>query len=262
VIPLAEQIATTWRAIDELCSDLTDDEWRRPTGCPGWTVQDQVAHLIDYEAAALGRPRPDHTVTDLSHTRNELGARNEVGVDARRERTPAEVLAEFREVTAARLERLARLTEDELEREAETPLGKATVREALTLRLMDTWSHEQDIRRAVGRPGHTDGPAAASTVEYFCQYLPAIVGKRAGAPEGSTAVFLIGDLPPVAVEMREGRGRAADVEPAEPTVVLRMDAPQFAALVGGRSDAAVDDIEVIGDAELGRRILEQLAFLP
>jgi uncharacterized protein (TIGR03083 family) len=262
VIPLAEQIATTWRAVDELCAGLTDDEWRRPTGCPGWTVQDQLAHLIDYEATALGRPRPDHTVADLSHTQNELGAANEVGVDARRGHRPAEVLAEFRDVTAARLEQLARLAEDELDAEAQTPIGKATLRDALTLRVMDSWSHEQDIRRAVGRPGHEEGPVVATTVAYFCQFLPFIVGKRAAAPEGSTAVFVIGDQPPFAIEVVDGRARVAEVSPDEATVVLRMDAPQFAALVGGRSDASTEAVEVTGDVELGRRILEQMAFLP
>jgi hypothetical protein len=29
---------------------------------------------------------------------------------------------------------------------------------------MDNWSHEPDIRRAVGRPGHTEGPAVQQAV--------------------------------------------------------------------------------------------------
>jgi uncharacterized protein (TIGR03083 family) len=261
MIPLVEHLAATWAAVEDLCSGLTDDEWQRPTGCPGWTVQDQIAHLVDYEATALGRTRPDHVVGDLSHTKNDMGVANEVGVDARRSRTGPEVLAELREVVAARLEQLAALDESRLGDEAMTPVGPATVRDVLTLRLMDTWSHEQDIRRALGRPGHDRGPEVDAVTEYFARFLPVLVGKRAAAPEGSTSVFEIGDVAPVAIEVVDGRARVGEV-PERPTVVLRMHAPTFAALVGGRTDAPVDTVDVAGDAELGTRILGVLAFLP
>jgi uncharacterized protein (TIGR03083 family) len=261
MIPLVEQLAATWRSVDDLCSTLSDDEWRRPTGCPGWTVQDQVSHLVDYEAGALGRPRPDHAPADLSHTKNEMGAANEVGVDARRSKSGAEVLAELREVVAARLDRLASLTEADLEHEASTPVGPGTLRDVLTLRLMDTWSHEQDIRRALDRPGHADGPAVATTVAYWSQFLPILVAKRAGAPDG-TVVFAIGDLPPAVVEVAAGRGRLADGPAGEPLARLRMDAPELAAFVGGRSDAPVEAVHIDGDVALGRRILDHLGFLP
>jgi uncharacterized protein (TIGR03083 family) len=260
MIPLVEQLAATWASIDELCASFTEDDWKRPTGCPGWTVQDQVSHLVDYEAVALGRPRPDHRVDDLSHTKNDMGAVNEIGVDARRARTGAEVLAELREVVAARMERLVRLDESRLDDEATTVMGPSTVRDALTLRLMDTWSHEQDIRRAVGRPGHDRGPTVATVVGWWAQFLPMLVAKRAAAPDGATAVFAIGDLPPVSVTVTEGRAAAGGDVPEAPTVALRMDAPTFAALVGARTDAPRP--EITGDVALGERIVENLGILP
>src|SRR4051812_30541422 len=137
MVPLVEQLAATWKSIGDLCAGLTDSEWSRPTGCPGWTVQDQVSHLVDYESFALGRPRPEHAVAALDHLRNDMGKINEIGVDVRRARSGAEVLAEFVEVTAARLERLAALTDDDLARETPTPAGPGTVRDLLTLRVMD-----------------------------------------------------------------------------------------------------------------------------
>lgn len=261
MIPLVQHLAATWTSITELCSGLTEAEWKRPTGCPGWSVQDQVSHLVDYETFAIGRPRPEHTVDDLSIARNDMGKLNEIGVDFRRARTGAEVLAEFEEVTAARLERLAGLTEERLADEANTPIGPRTVRDLLRMRNMDTWSHEQDIRRALGKPGHASGPEADDAVAYWSQFLPFAVGKRAGAPDGTTAVFHIGDQAPVAVAVEDGRGRAAEV-PDDPTVVLRMDAVLFAALVGGRTDAKPEDVEIAGDEALGRTIASSLGFLP
>jgi uncharacterized protein (TIGR03083 family) len=260
MIPLVEQLAATWRSIDELCSLLTEAEWKRPTGCPGWTVQDQVSHLVDYEATALGRPRSDHQVADLSHVKNEMGAVNEVGVDARRSKPGADVLAELREVVAERRPRLQSMTEADLAEEAMTPIGPGTVRDLLTLRVMDTWTHEQDIRRALGRPGNTMGAAAGTAVGYLSRTLPFVVAKKAGAPDG-TVVFVVADLPPTVVEVVGGRGQLAAEAPSDPTVVLGMDAPTFVALVGGRSDAPTD-IELTGDADLGRRIVDQMAFLP
>ena len=260
MIPLVEQLAATWASIDELCASFTEDDWQQPTGCPGWTVKDQISHLVDYEAVALGRPRADHRVGDLSHTKNEMGAANEVGVDARRGLPGAEVLAELREVVAERMARLAKLDESRLADEAPTVAGPSTVRDALTLRLMDTWSHEQDIRRALGRPGHDHGPAVDAVVAWWVQFLPMLVGKRAAAPDGTTAVFAIGDRAPISVTVTEGRAAAGSDVPDAPTVGLHMDAPTFAALVGARTDAPRP--EITGDVALGQRIVDSLGFLP
>src|SRR5205814_1640971 len=131
MVPLVEQLAATWKSIGDLCTGLTDSDWSRPTGCPGWTVQDQVAHLIDYESFALGRPRPEHAVAELRHIKNDMGKINEIGVDVRRARSGAEVLAEFEDVMAERLERLSALTDDDLDGETATPAGPGTVRDLL-----------------------------------------------------------------------------------------------------------------------------------
>jgi uncharacterized protein (TIGR03083 family) len=101
-----EHLAALWASIDKLCSDLTEEEWKRPTGCPGWSVQDQLSHLIDYESRAVGRAAPEHVAADTSHTKNPLGESNEVGIDWRRSRSGAEVLDEFRSVTTDRLAQL------------------------------------------------------------------------------------------------------------------------------------------------------------
>lgn len=262
MLPLVEQLATTWTSVLDLCADLGEDEWKRPTGCPGWTVQDNVSHLVDYESFALGRPRPEHQVAEVPHARNDMGAVNEIGVDARRARTGAEVLEELREVTAERLRRLESLTEADLDRSTDTPIGPGTVRDLLTLRVMDTWSHEQDIRRALGRPGHTRGEAADTAIAYLLRFVPFAVAKLAGAPDGTTVVVHVEDRPPVAVGVQGRRGRTLDAVPDDPTIVLRTDVTQLQALTCGRSDADPAAVELAGDTALGRRIVEHLGFMP
>jgi uncharacterized protein (TIGR03083 family) len=260
VIDSVENLAVIWASIDRLCSGLPAGQWDLPTGCPGWTVKDQVSHLVDYEARAAGVPAPRHEPGPLPHVKNEMGRANEVGVDARRAMPGAAVLDEFRQVTAGRLAQLRRLTPGDLTAQTATPAGPGTVADLLTMHVMGSWSHEQDIRRALGRPGHTEGPAAEEALAYFSRFLPYLVGKRAAAPDGAKVVFRIGARPPVAVEVAGGRGRLAS-DPGDATVDLAIPVTTFAALVGGRSDVPGDTV-ISGDQRLGRRVLESMAFLP
>ena len=261
--PTIDHLDQTWRSLVELCETLTEEEWKRPTGCPGWTVQDNVAHLIDYEARALGRPAPAGDPITGPHTRNDLGVSNEVGVAHRRPWSGTEVLAELREVTAARSAQLHGLAPDDLDRQVTTPAGPRTLADSLVLRLMDTWTHEQDVRRALGRPGHDRGPAVEASVAYFTQFLPVVVGKRAAAPEGAVVVLDVGDVHRAAVEVTDGRARPVDAAEAagRATVRLAMPTTTYVAVVGGRSDAP-DDVAIEGDVALGRRIVGALAFMP
>jgi uncharacterized protein (TIGR03083 family) len=256
----AENLASVWASIDELCAGLPGSQWELPTGCPGWTVKDHLSHLVDYEARAVGRAAPQHEPGPLPHVKNEMGKANEIGVDLRRQRSGAQVLGEFREVTRERLAQLRALTGQDLAAPVTTPAGPGTMADLLTLRVMDSWMHEQDIRRATGRPGDTDGPAAEEAVGYFTRFLPYVVGKRAAAPEGSTVVFRTGGLDPVAVQVTGGRGVPAP-GPGGATVSLAIPVTTFAALAGGRSDVP-DDAGITGDRELGRRVLDSLSLLP
>lgn len=188
--------------------------------------------MREYPARAIGRPAAQHDPGPLPHVKNEMGRANEIGVDARRGTPGAEVLIEFREVTAERLIRLRRLTEQDLCAETMTTAGPGTVADLLTLRVMDSWIHEQDIRRAVGRPGHTDGPAVEEALGHLTRFLPYVVGKRAAAPDGSKVVFRIGGRDPVAVEV-----------------------------TGGRTDVP-GDAGLTGDHDLGQRVLDSMGFLP
>src|ERR1022692_172613 len=51
--------------VGALAAGLDDERSMLPTGCPGWTVRDHVAHVIDLESILLGRPRAEHTVPEV-----------------------------------------------------------------------------------------------------------------------------------------------------------------------------------------------------
>ncbi len=223
--------------------------------------------MVGSESAILGRPAPDHTPADLSHTRNELGARNEVVVDWRRQWPGARVLDEFREVTGERMERLRAMSADDFDAPAQTPIGPGTVRDHLGIRIFDAWVHEQDMRRAVDRPGSMEGPIAEHSVDRVVQAMPYVVGKKAQAPDGATVVFEVAGTVALTLPIGvEGRfAKPLDAGPPNPTVRLKMDTEAFACLGCGRwhpdEVIASGKVSIAGDTALGETIVRQMNFM-
>ena len=123
--------------------------------------------------------------------------------------------------------------------------------------------HEQDIRRATGRPGNLDSPATVHSADYLAETLGFVLGKKVGAPAGTTAVLEIAGHAPYAFGIGEdGRGRRLDAVPAEPSLTLRTDRESFLVLAGGRRGPDAVEVEVLGDADLGARVLASLATTP
>jgi uncharacterized protein (TIGR03083 family) len=264
---LVDQLEHVWRSIDALGAELSEDEWKTATAVPGWSVQDNLAHVTDIEARLLGRPAPDHALPDdIPHAKNDFGRANELFVDSRRSWAGADVHAEFREVTAARL---AQMHEDTYDFAAEsfTPVGPGTIRDLLPFRVFDAWVHEQDMRDAVGRPGHREGPVAQIAFERTVAPMPFVVGKKAGAPEGATVVFsLSGPLArDVAIGVEGGRARLLDTVPASPTAEIVTDTQTFERVATGRlapgDGLTAGRITLRGDTALARRVVEEMNFL-
>jgi uncharacterized protein (TIGR03083 family) len=231
-------------------------------------VQDNLVHISGMEIGLLGREEPEHLVPDdLPHVKNDMGRSNEVYVDSRRARTGEEVLAEFREVTGRRLEELGSYDAAAFGAESWTPVGPATVRDLLPFRVFDSWVHEQDMRRAVGRTGGLDTAVAAVVLDRVAGSMPFVVGKKAAAPDGASVVFeLDGPLArSIAIGVEGGRARLLDTAPASPTARIVTDTETFARLACGRLDPGAEldagRVRVDGDEALGRRVVENMNFL-
>lgn len=267
---LVDLMEHVWRSIAALCDGLTEAEWKTPTDCPGWSVQDQVSHLAGSETGILGDPDPDHTPGDdaLAHTRSEQGRRNEVVVDFRRPWSGAQVLSDFRAKTARRVAILRAMSDADFAVEMQTPVGPGPVSEFISIRIMDAWVHEQDIRRALNRPGELDGPAAAHALGRIIRAMPYVAARRAQAPDGSTVVFDItgaaGRRMPIGVE--GGRGRELPDAPESPTVRITLDAETFGCLGSGRWDAGEilgsGKVSIEGDVGLGEAIVRGMNIMP
>ncbi|MHB8681793.1 MAG: maleylpyruvate isomerase family mycothiol-dependent enzyme [Acidimicrobiales bacterium] len=262
--PVVEALAEEWAAIAALGELLVPGEWELPSECPGWSVRDLVSHLIGIERGLLGDEPPSPPL-QAPHVRNAIGARNEAWVVSRRGRPGPEVLAEFRDVTCRRLEQLRAMEEPDLARVGPSPVGEVPYREFMAVRVMDCWVHEQDIRVATGRPGHSDGPAAAIALGRIASAMPFVVGKKAGAPDGTSLRFELAGTPGRQLDVVVRGGRAALEDVDDPGTVLHMEADLFWRLgcgrVTGEAALAAGLVLVKGDEDLGRRVVESMAFM-
>ncbi len=250
-----DKLGLVWASISALCRDLTEEQWKTLTECPGWTVQDQLSHLTGTERMLGGKPESGHQATELGHVHNPIGAMNENHVDERRSRAGAAVLAEFDEVTAERLLQLRRSTAEDFAVAAMTPTGPGTVADFLHIRVMDNWVHEQDVRRALGRPGHGSGPAAEHSIDRFLTGLPMVVGKRAKAPQGaSVRLVLTGPVHRDVTVVVGERAGFSEGPVADPTATLRMGSGTYVTATTGRQPGLAllerHGIGVSGDVEL------------
>jgi uncharacterized protein (TIGR03083 family) len=260
---LISQLSEVWASLADLGAGLTDEDWDRPTDCPGWPVSAHYAHLIGTESMLLGRPNPEVDAGRPEHVRNDIGSFNEVWVVALAAVPRQEVLAQFAEVTDARRKALASMDEENFSEPSWTPVGQADYRRFMQVRVFDCWIHEQDVRRAVGRPGHAAGPVAEQAVDEIARALGYIVGKRAAAPQGSSVTFeLTGPVTRSLHVLVEGRARLVDGLDAPAGVTATMGSNLFTRLAGGRVEPgiALREVQLSGDQELGRRIIDNLAF--
>ncbi len=269
---LAEGYAQAVQAVIDLGHSLRTGDLERGTDCPGWTVFDQIAHVTSGEAMVAGEPVPDVDVSRYDHVRHEFGERTERYVESRRGRHPAELLEELEALLAERLA-FYRDPATTLDLPVAGPFGATTVGELLRIRLFDIWSHEQDIREALARPGDLDAPGAAITVAMLFDALPRIIARTAAVPPGNAVILdLTGPVVGRAgarVEERDGRATGIPLFTGEPedhadavttTITLSTQAACRRAL--GRRDRTQLHVTVSGDEELAARVLDAMVIAP
>lgn len=265
---LLRHVEVWWQAVDDftvLLEQVPQEEWSTPTDLAGWDVRAIAAHVAHLEALQAGHPHQEVEIGERDHVHGSMGTFTEQGVVARAEATPDELIQEIRGCTTARHTQL--LAEPPTDGSAPAPglFGAIgwTWETLLRNRPLDVWLHEQDVRRAVGRPGNLDGPAAIHTADYLAESMGYVLGKRVGAPAGTTLVLAIAGHPTYAFEVGEdGRGRPLTEAPAEPTVRLETDRESFTLLAAGRRAPEAGRVRVSGDVALGERVVSAMAVTP
>lgn len=177
----------------------SDQAAMRVPACPGWTIKDVYAHQAGVVADALAG-RLDGVATDPWTARQ---------VEERKDASLSDVLDEWESIVGP------------FEAFLETGAAPPQV-------IIDQWSHEQDLRAALDRPGNRDDERAKFCVE-------ALAGMR-GESWQHEPVEVIGDSGKWVL----GQG--------EPKITLRAsDYDLVRALLGRRSRAQVEAMDWSGD---------------
>ncbi|MFM7262242.1 MAG: maleylpyruvate isomerase family mycothiol-dependent enzyme [Acidimicrobiales bacterium] len=267
MVPLdtVDKLVATFDSLGTLCAGLTEEQWKMPTQLPGWSVQDNLSHIIGTERALYGLPETEHRASDLSNTRNPIGEMNEHHVDYRRGWPGERVLAEFLETARMRTEQLRTADENYFNTEAMTPTGPGTIADFLHIRVMDVWVHEQDMRRTLGMPGNRGGGAAEHSLDRLIRTVPIVVGKRAATPEGGCVVIRITGAVQrtVVTTVTDGRARMGGDPPTGAICDISMDSDVFLQLATGRGEpsALAARCSVTGDAAHAQKVMLQFNMM-
>ena len=265
---LAQYVDIWWQAVNsflDLLEQVPEAEWTTPTDLAGWDVKACAAHTAHLESILAGAPEETAEVGEPAHVTGLMGLYTEIGVVNRRDASADSILNEIRESTTRRHTALLADPPTDGDAKPEHVFGGVpwTVRTLLRNRPLDVWMHEQDVRRATGRPGGMDTAPAKHTAEYLAESLGYVLGKKVGAPTGTSLVLDMEGSAPFAVAIDEnGRGQRLPQPPEEPTATLHMDRESFIRLAGGRCGAEPGRVTVDGDQDLGARVLARLATTP
>lgn len=267
MIPI-QQIDTleaTFLSLSNLGRQLSEEQWKLPTDCPGWSVQDNLSHLVGIEVALSGGKPTSHKSPKFDYIKNAIGEHNENEIDVRRSQSGAQVLEEWNSVSSNRITQLRAADDAYFETPMMMPTGPGTLGDFLGIRILDCWVHEQDMRRATGIAGNEGGPAAEHTIDRLTRTLPIVVGKRAATPEGASVVFVItGSVQRnIPITVIGGRATIVTAPPVEVLCTVQLDSNAFTALATGRqtADQLANRLQISGDNDLGQRVVTQLNMM-
>ena len=273
VLPKNEVLAGlfgVWDDLEALLADLSDSQWQAATPLPGWTVQDVTAHIIGTESFLQGlqAPEADIDVSTVEHVRNDIGAMNEQWVRALRAHSPARMREEFTAILRQRRAVLTEMSEQVWNEVTFTPAGPDSYGRFMRIRAFDCWMHEHDIRDGVDAPLPDSAlatPTARIALDEMATSMGFVVGKRAGAPDGSrVAIELTGPLARTINVQVDGRAKVVeDFGGADPSSTITVDGLLFTRLAGGRTSAAEHGSEITygGDESVARRVVENLNYV-
>ncbi|MHB8190778.1 MAG: maleylpyruvate isomerase family mycothiol-dependent enzyme [Ferrimicrobium sp.] len=261
------QLEQVWLSVETLCQACSEADFDTLTLCPGWTVKDQLSHIIGTESMLEGEPSPPQASKDIPWVRNRLGAINETWIERLRPISGPNVLALFNAITRRRLHALHALTDADYDALTPSPIGQIPYRELMEIRVMDCWIHEIDIRIALNRPGHLEGPAPRSALTRLLTTLDYVVGARIKPPDGTVVVVELEG--PITlnrtITMAERRAAHVGGSTPNPTVRIAIDTMAYVKLASGRESyqpphEGIRKIE--GDVELAEAILRQCNAMP
>lgn len=178
-----------------LLADLSDEDWRRPTAAPGWSVKDVATHLLGGDVSILSGWRdgfrsspPMQSHADLIELVNRLNAE---WVQAARRMSPR-LLCELLAFTGPEVETCFAALDPMAMGRAVSWAGPEPAPRWFDLarEFTERWHHQQQIRDATGHPPLYDPYFLSPVLDAFVRALP-YAYRNAVAPAGTCVRFEI-----------------------------------------------------------------------
>jgi uncharacterized protein (TIGR03083 family) len=209
-----------YRRLDALLSELSDEDWQRPTDCSEWTVQQMVAHLV-------GAAKAGASIRELIHQARRgrqlrpgepgVDGMNAVQVQERADAGPGELTRDLVTLGARGVRRRSGLPAPlrALPIPFGPPLGTKPLGYLMgCIYTRDAWMHRVDISRATGRP-------LQLTADHDGRIVADVVAEWARTHGQPYRLTLTG---PAGGEWSHGDGEA-----------LTLDAVEFCRILSGRA---------------------------
>jgi uncharacterized protein (TIGR03084 family) len=220
-------------ALDAILGSLSKEEFDLPTPAEGWTIRDQVSHLADVNEVAVDTMQDGPRSLNVDAGRfASAEAFTESGCERGRAMNVDELLEWWRaSVTKQREAFLA------LDPKQRVPWGLGmAARTLVTARLMETWAHAGDIRRALDLPVELT-PRLRSVAWLILNAIPyAMTVAQTPIPSDRT----------IRLEL-DANGEPWRIGPEDATDVIRGDALSFCLVGVQRLDAATSGLETDGE---------------
>ncbi|MEM7288183.1 MAG: maleylpyruvate isomerase family mycothiol-dependent enzyme [Actinomycetota bacterium] len=259
---MTQDLARQVQALEEVCRsaitiarDLSTDDADLPTDCPGWSVKDHLAHMVGLEQVLCGAPEPRVELPDLDHVVNEIDGYMERHVQARRALPVGNVADEFEGMLprrVAQLEALVALGDPDMA----APMGTVRpISRGLPMRVFDLWTHEQDMRRALGSPMRLDGVSGPIVAERILLLWSMALPRKDDIPPGTLRVEVTSPVQ---------RSTTISLGESESAATLSGDLGVVARLVCGRGvpDEILASASVDGDRDWFDRVVPHLVLTP
>jgi uncharacterized protein (TIGR03083 family) len=175
--------------LGDLLGQLHEDEWRAPSRCDAWTVQDVVTHLnstngfwtLSIGQALAGEPTRFLAAFDPVATPAQM-------VEGTRGTPPADTMAAYLEGLTSLRAAVEGLDEQSWETLGEAPPGHVPLRLVADHALWDCWIHERDIALPLGRPPVEDAAEVLTCLRYAAALGRVFALQHGAGGEGAAEV--------------------------------------------------------------------------
>jgi uncharacterized protein (TIGR03083 family) len=237
----------------QLLASLHADDWSKPTACTAWDVHDMVAHQAGGYLSGVSLREMLRQYTQIPK-RGQLpeDAINELQVGERKSKTPAELIAELKQVGPTAIHNWAHGFNSIKWIGIPHPVaGFMTIRYLMWVtHSRDTWMHRLDICRATNRPFEQTREHDGRIVELVVRDVAKKLSKRINGR--AITLTLTG--------VAGGRWQIGNGNPA---AELEMDALDFNIFVSGRFsyEEGMQRAQISGDQSLVEIAFKNLLIL-